>query len=141
MQVAVDTFRKWSNELLEKVTDKHAGNEKACVVFASFCAMRYLIDEKFFPGYITPNSKRRKHSKRNNFTFLHSKSPSSPTETNSLTSLSTQALRTISVREKLLIHYGSKYNSSGRGEIKKSTLIREHYSLVVKGGVNSLHEI
>lgn len=57
-QVAAETFRKWGNELLEKIFVQHEADRKVRIVSALFCLMRYFNDKMYFPGETTPNDER-----------------------------------------------------------------------------------
>lgn len=114
MQLTVETFWMWANKLQENVTVTNGVDHNIWIVPALFRARRYLNDARYLSGDTTTNSERWENRRQNIFKFLQSKSPSPPTEFSSFRFLSIQALRNIFVREKLLVHYGIKYDFSYR---------------------------
>lgn len=52
MQGTVETFWRWANELLEKVTDKHMVYNKFWIISSPFYPMCYLYDAGYLPGTV-----------------------------------------------------------------------------------------
>lgn len=105
MQVAAEAFRRLTNKLLEKVTDKEGVEHQVWIVPALLCGMWSMNNTKYLPAEITPEIGSTSNPRKSNVHIMQSRSPSSPKD---FKILSVQVLHRALLREEPLVHYRNK---------------------------------
>lgn len=70
IEVTIEGFRKWANQLLEKVNDRDGNEHTIWTVPSLFCAIKCINDARYFPGGNTPDAERWRNPKEKNVQFL-----------------------------------------------------------------------
>lgn len=108
-------FRKQTDELLTKVSDKDGNEHMVWMIPAPFCATRYTKDSRKIFKENTLVFERVRQPLENNVRFLQSASPSTTKAFYIYRILSTQALCNAAIGGDRVVPYKDKNTLYGRG--------------------------
>lgn len=109
MAVTVEAFCTWANRIPEMVTDRERKEHPVWIVAAQFCLMRYVNDERYFPGDTSGKAERVKIPRDNNVVFPQQHSPRTIAEFQDYALLAVETRRNIRVDEELFVDYENVY--------------------------------
>lgn len=110
MLVALEVFRAFDNEIIERARDWNVEDHPLWIVLEPFCAMRYINDRRYLPGDKTLESEWTEKPKKKNVEFVQTKFAESRSDFTVLRILRIRALFNIAEDKYLFVHYGSSYD-------------------------------
>lgn len=105
MEVSAESFRGWAVRLEERACDSQGLKHSVWFVSFSFCAMRFITDQRYLPGD-KDGTKVRRWSGRKAHVQFKAASRKSRADFRKNDLVQVVALRSFNVVEELFLHYG-----------------------------------